>query len=382
MTSTPPMVPLTKVVEAPFYPTVPEISLELTNNCNLKCPYCANIALSRAKTYIDWAFFERVVEECADRRYNLAWLHGVGEPLLWHRLEDAISLIKQKGAGTGSFGTNGTLLNADRVRRLLDAGLDSIYVSIDTLDPEIYKATRGGKLAKVIGNVQEMIRIVPNTFRITIALMDHKDHHFSQQTVAEFHRTFGEHTNVVLNRVQNLTFPGAPEDYRTEPAQTEMCFEPSSYLFIALDGRAAICCRDQDIGHTLGNVRDRSIHDVWYDPATQTTFRNVALGIYDCPDVCTQRCVLKPPKQHVTKVAAGFGLPYQEAARLVDELIAAGDLSNARNTAGALARRDPQDRRMRALWTALESQLAGGGVQRRWALSRGARSRDRTPTSP
>lgn len=35
------------VSSQPFYPAVPPISLELTNRCNLKCPYCANGTLTR-----------------------------------------------------------------------------------------------------------------------------------------------------------------------------------------------------------------------------------------------------------------------------------------------------------------------------------------------
>src|SRR5271170_4234529 len=129
-----------------FHPRVPELSLELTNLCNLKCPYCGNPALTRPKGQIGWELFEKIVEECSQEGYDLAWLHGVGEPLLWDRLEEAVALIKRKGAGRGSFGTNGTLLTADRITKLLEAGLGSLYVSIDSLDPEIYKATRGGKL--------------------------------------------------------------------------------------------------------------------------------------------------------------------------------------------------------------------------------------------
>jgi MoaA/NifB/PqqE/SkfB family radical SAM enzyme len=368
------IVDLPRQVTAPFFPTVPVISLELTNNCNLKCPYCANIALTRPKTYIDWDFLEKVVDECAVRGYDLAWLHGVGEPLLWDRLEDVIRLIKQKGAGAGSFGTNGTLLSPGRVRSLLDAGLDRIYVSIDTLDPDIYRATRGGKLAKVIGNVQEMIKIVPPSFQITVALMDHKDQRVTRDTFDQFKDTFGVHANLMVSLVKNLTFPGAPEDYRRTPEKLESCFDPIGYFFIALDGRVGICCRDQDIGHSLGNVRERSIHDIWFDTVNQTTFRNIALGIFDCPDVCTQKCVLKAPKQNVSKVVAGYGLPYDEALDLASAQLTQGDLVNAQTTLYALASRDPKNTRTRTLMESLTALLSGKAapeqpMARQWARS-------------
>ena len=78
---------------------------------------------------------------------------------------------------------------------------------------------------------------------------------------------------------------------------------------------------DQDVRHSIGNVAERSIHDVWFDAKTQTTFRNIALGIFACPDVCTKNCILKTPKQGQKAIAIGFGLPFQEAAKFANVLL-------------------------------------------------------------
>lgn len=336
------VVPLQRTIDFAFFPHVPVISLELTNNCNLKCPYCANPTLERPKAYIEWALLEKIIDECAERQYNLAWLHGVGEPLLWKRLEEVVALIKRKGAGDGSFGTNGTLLHPDRVRKLLDAGLESIYVSIDTLDPEIYKNTRGGKLEKVVQNIQEMIKIAPSTFKITVALMDHKDHRITGETIKQFHQVFGHHENVRTNLVENALFPSAPGDYRVDgSSKTRSCFSPINYLFIALDGRAAICCVDQEVLHSLGNVAERSIHDIWFDPRNQTTFRNVALGVFECPEICTKKCVLLPPQQNAKTISPGLGLPFDEAAGFADMLLQNDAKTIAFPIFRDMARRDP-----------------------------------------
>lgn len=350
---------LQRDIQYAFYPRVPVISLELTNNCNLKCPYCANGTLTRPKKYIEWALLEKIVDECAERRYDLAWLHGVGEPLLWDRLEEVISLIKRKGAGSGSFGTNGTLLYPERVKRLLDAGLESIYVSIDTLDPEIYKNTRGGKLEKVIHNIQEMIKLVPNTFKITVALMDHKDYHLTQDTLEQFHSIFGHHENVVTNLVQNLLFPSAPGDYRVDQNyKAQTCHSPADYLFIALDGRAAICCMDQDVLHSLGNVAEKSIHDIWFDPHNQTTFRNVALGVFDCPDSCIQKCILLPPKQNVDVAPLGVCMSFDDVSRFADILLLNDEKAAAYPIFRDLAVRDPTNQALCDIVSVLEQNIS------------------------
>jgi cyclic pyranopterin phosphate synthase len=133
----PRQMPLAETIDFAFYPRVPEISLELTNLCNLTCPYCANPALTRPKGTIEWDVLEKIVDDSVRDGLSIDWLHGVGEPLLWKRLEEVVRLIRGRNAGAGSFATNGTLLFEDRVRRLIDAGLTRIYVSVDTLDPAI-----------------------------------------------------------------------------------------------------------------------------------------------------------------------------------------------------------------------------------------------------
>ena len=352
------LAPLQRTIDYAFYPRVPAVSLELTNNCNLKCPYCANPTLERPKAYIKWTLLEKVVDECAERQYNLAWLHGVGEPLLWKRLEEVIALIKRKGAGDGSFATNGTLLHPDRVKKLLDAGLESIYVSIDTLDHELYRKTRGGKLEKVIRNIQEMIKIAPGTFKITVALMNHKDHRVTEETIKQFHHVFGRHENVRTNLVENQLFPSAPGDYRVDDnVKVGSCFLPVNYLFIALDGRAGICCVDQEVLHSLGNVAERSIHDIWFDPVNQTTFRNVALGVFECPEVCTRKCVLLPPQQNMDAANLGLSVSFDEAARFADILLLNNEATAVFPIFLDMARRDPANPTLQTILKTLQQNM-------------------------
>jgi MoaA/NifB/PqqE/SkfB family radical SAM enzyme len=335
-----------KTIDFAFYPRVPEITLELTNVCNLTCPYCANNVLTRPKGAIEWELVEKVVDECAgDDNLRINWLHGVGEPLLWKRLEEAVRLIRSRNAGLGSFATNGTLLYEDRVRALLDAGLSRIYVSIDTLDPDVYKATRGGNLAKVVENIQNMIRIVPPDFEIKIALMNHRDHRITPEVGERFAELFGRGRNVFLNGVVNGLIPGATEDYRIAETEMENCFAPRSYLLINKDGIAGLCCRDQDQLHRLGDVTQRSIRDIWYDLANQTTFRNIALGVDECPSVCTEKCELRKPRNRFTVlVPIGYTLPYEDGKALLADLLDRDELMKAAELAKALLIRHPFDK--------------------------------------
>lgn len=352
----PRFMPLSDEIGFAFYPRIPEISLELTNICNLTCPYCANPTLTRAKGTIEWDLLEIVVEQSARDGLSIDWLHGVGEPLLWKRLEDAIRLIRGRNAGAASFATNGTLLFEDRVRRLLDAGLTRIYVSIDTLDPATYKATRGGNLAKVVDNIKAMIRVAPPDFLIRIALMDHRDSRLTDVERRRFFEVFGTHPNVILNGVNNVLMPSAPSDYRTDNGRQVGCHAPRQYLFINKDGIASLCCSDQDSLHALGDVHTRSIREIWFDPRNQTTFRNIALGIKTCPSLCTEKCVLAKPNTSPTlQAASGFALPFDTAKTHLAALLDRDQIGDAALLVATLLQRDPLDSSLIGISRVLES---------------------------
>jgi MoaA/NifB/PqqE/SkfB family radical SAM enzyme len=358
----PRLMPIADEIDFAFYPRVPEISLELTNVCNLTCPYCANPLLTRPKGTIEWDLLELIVEQSARDRLSIDWLHGVGEPLLWKRLEEAIRLIRGRNAGAASFATNGTLLFEDRVRQLLDAGLGRIYVSIDTLDPAVYKATRGGNLRKVVDNVKAMIRIVPPDFLIRIALMDHRDSRLTGLERLRFAEVFGVHPNVFLNNVNNVLMPSAPSDYRVESGRQGGCHAPRQYLFINKDGIVSLCCSDQDSLHALGDVRTRSIREIWFDPRNQTTFRNIALGVKTCPSLCTEKCVLAQPKTSPTlRVASAFALPFDAAKAQIAALLDRDRIADAAFLTAALLHRDPLDAHLAEISRVLES-LSGSAV--------------------
>lgn len=73
-------------------------------------------------------------------------LNGIGEPLLHPLLAAFIRTAKEfmpAGSWVG-FQSNGLLLDWDRARSLVAAGLDRICISVDTVDPAVYRTIRSG----------------------------------------------------------------------------------------------------------------------------------------------------------------------------------------------------------------------------------------------
>ena len=111
------------------------IQLELTTRCNLHCRMCVKSASDSciAEEDLPLPVFRRLLPALAHARKLI--LSGIGEPLLHPDLEEIIRLATAAmppGAVIG-FQTNGLLLDAGRALNLIEAGLSTVCLSLDSL---------------------------------------------------------------------------------------------------------------------------------------------------------------------------------------------------------------------------------------------------------
>lgn len=134
------------------------IFIEVTNHCNLLCETCPRTfnTYEEPKT-LAWADFLKIIAQFPDM--ERAVLHGIGEPLLNKELPRIVAHLKSLGVYV-LFNTNATLLNDDWSRKLIEAGLDELRVSIDGADAKTYALIRGAPLFhKVLSNLKRFVEI-------------------------------------------------------------------------------------------------------------------------------------------------------------------------------------------------------------------------------
>src|SRR6266404_24036 len=100
--------------------------------CNLACAYCNEYDDFSPPVPLD--LMRRRLDRLAELRTTIITLSG-GEPLLHPELDDIIARIRSHGIMAGMI-TNGYLLTADRIRRLNQAGLEHMQISIDNVRPD------------------------------------------------------------------------------------------------------------------------------------------------------------------------------------------------------------------------------------------------------
>ncbi len=127
-----------------------DLRISVMDRCNFRCPYC----MPRETFHEHYRFLkssERLSFEEITRLTRLFVQLGVrkvrltgGEPLLRPNLSDLVGdLTEIEGVKDVALTTNGVLLE-QHASELKANGLNRITVSLDTLDPELFKKMSGG----------------------------------------------------------------------------------------------------------------------------------------------------------------------------------------------------------------------------------------------
>lgn len=103
-----------------------------TRRCNLSCAYCNEY--DKVSDPVPLREMLHRIDRLAELRTSIVTLSG-GEPMMHPGLDDIIRQIRQRGMIAGLI-TNGFYLGPERIRRLNDAGLEYLQISIDNVEPD------------------------------------------------------------------------------------------------------------------------------------------------------------------------------------------------------------------------------------------------------
>ncbi len=164
-----------QVMRDTFNREINYLRISLTDKCNLRCIYCMpeeGLQLKQHKDIMRYEQIIKIVQEAAGLGINKIRLTG-GEPLIKKDIELLIEkLAAIKDIKELCLTTNGVLL-AEKAQILKKAGLNSINISLDTLQPQKYKdITRGGDIADALKGIDQAI---VEGFKIKINMVVIKD---------------------------------------------------------------------------------------------------------------------------------------------------------------------------------------------------------------
>lgn len=117
------------------------ISWNITKACNLNCKHCYRDAGEKDKDELNLNEAQFLLDEIKEAGFKIVVLSG-GEPLLRDDVYEIISHAHKKGLRP-VLGSNGTLITKSVAKRLKEAGIARVGISLDSKNAAIHDTFRG-----------------------------------------------------------------------------------------------------------------------------------------------------------------------------------------------------------------------------------------------
>ncbi len=174
------------------------LRISVTDRCNLRCIYCMpeeGIRLTGRENILQEPEIIRVCRVMAELGIKKIKITG-GEPLVRPRIPGLIRQIKAiPGIEKVTLTTNGILLKK-QMKELAEAGLDSLNISLDTLDREgSLKITRRDLLDDTLAGIEEAMKYPNVQLKINCVPLGIEEQNLCE--IAEFARKYPVHVRFI-----------------------------------------------------------------------------------------------------------------------------------------------------------------------------------------
>ncbi len=260
--------------------------------CNLRCSMCPHSEMKRPKGKMDWELYRKIIDEIANTQPSTrVWITFFGEGLMLEDLPDRIRYAKEKGLTDIVLNTNGTLLNHENSVKLIQAGLDGLYVGVDAFKEETYQKIRiGGNLNKTVQGVlayKAALEVYGNNKQAIFVQFVEMDSNVEE--VEEFVE-FWNSTGITVKIRPMVSWAGKVKANNLIECEERLpCNWAMNSFSIADDGRVCLCAVDLNCEEPCGDIKQNTIKELW-----DTTFAQIRgnhlNGRFDLlPNMC-QNC--------------------------------------------------------------------------------------------
>lgn len=224
------------------------ILIETNTLCTRSCHYCPRP--TKKKITLKTETFHSIIDQIKEWGFRgRISPHSYNEPLTDSRIFDLISYTHKKLPQSKIIlFTNGDLLTAKKVNRLIDVGVSEIRVSLH----EPISAKSKNRLIE-LGKQYDLIKL--------------KDMTDANRELPLINRG----GLLSFKRIEHLPFCSL-----------------INMMVIRADGNIVLCCNDVNEHHILGNVEEEDLESVWNKPKFRELRHDIRRGRYALP-IC-KRC--------------------------------------------------------------------------------------------
>lgn len=256
------------------------LNVELTNICTENCIWCPREAMTRPKGFMKFELFKKVIDEASGfPKLRKLFMHWMGEPLLHPEFMKFAEYAKNKDVAEAiEIATNGVALTEDKMKRMIELGIDELFISIDAATSEKYTSLkntdnfrtiqenidRAAKLKKALRAKLPFIRV---KFLETDANIEQKKQ-FKDRWAGTADSVFFEKDLSVWNAKSEKVNKniGQMECYRRNYGNLTKRY-PCDRLWYLLavhwDGKVSPCVCDWNGEDTIGDLNYQTIEELW-----------------------------------------------------------------------------------------------------------------------
>lgn len=303
-------------------------NIETTNRCNMRCKMCPRTTMMTRKIEdMDKDTFIRVIKQLrphseieweewkryCERKYGISendeasenhfflyiiskviQLHGYGDPLLDRHMHEYVKILHDNGFYS-YFSCNPANINLELTCKMLDAGLDYIKYSIESVDDAVHKTIRGEQ-SNFSESYQKILEVLDykhkNNLHTTVVITMLDLNRTNQQEDYEKLMKAFEGMDVYIYLKSEDCQWYRKDFHGTKSIHwSEICKHPWMTMTIKSNGEAAMCMEDFNNEIVFGDVHNNSLKEIWNGKVYQE-FRMQHLDV--CKGIkCSEQCDMK-----------------------------------------------------------------------------------------
>lgn len=249
--------------------------------CNFRCAFCPTSdhelikQTGRWQGIMNFDLYQKIIDDLKefDRPLKVLRLYKEGEPLLNNRFADMVRYAKESGRVQYiDTTTNGFLLDDERIKPILEAGLDRINISVNGMSDEQFLSFSGVKVdfKQYVENIRHLYEIKGNC-EIVIKI---SGDFMSELEKQHFFDTFGDYSDRIFIEHVAPCWPEFGVEDRLGVDITKGIYDQPitgvdtcPYIFYAVsinsDGSTSLCFLDWAHKLLVGDVREQSLKEIW-----------------------------------------------------------------------------------------------------------------------
>jgi radical SAM protein with 4Fe4S-binding SPASM domain len=251
-----------------------KIYFEIGNICNLQCTFCPVVDREKFRVSLQEA---KVTLEKIRSFTNRVCFHLMGEPLA-HPEFSALVEIAQDVNTPLEITTNGTLLNEQNMKALLNPIVAQVNFSLQSFEDNFPSANASTYLSTILKFCDRAIAERPDLY-INLRLWnqpeganeDLENEKILQSLESHFHLTINRRIDARLKKSKKIkdriyihydTRFQWPDLNSKSYGEKGSCYGTRSHIGIHADGTVVPCCLDKEAKIPLGNIKESSLTSI------------------------------------------------------------------------------------------------------------------------